>query len=211
MLSLRKRFFQQVLLALPMLSVLSFAAAPSFAQDLDNVTISGRVTDENGAIIPGASVTATLIKTKAERTVVANDDGRYRMIQLDTDINTDRASFTDFADEEKTDLTTVAGKNAQLDFTLKPAAVTAETVVVSTANAPEVDTTRTVVGGTIATQEVDSLPVNTRSPLDLIFSLGGVSEEALSTRDLSEDRTFARSTPEESGTFSLSGGPAYST
>src|ERR1044072_4355539 len=210
MLSLRKRFFQQVLLALPMLAVLCFAAAPSFAQDLDNVTISGRVTDENGAIIPGASVTATLIKTKAERTVVANDDGRYRIIQLEPGIYTVKASFTNFAAEEKTDLTTVAGQNVQLDFTLKPAAVTAETVVVSTANAPEVDTTRTVVGGTIATQEVDSLPVNTRSPLDLIFSLGGVSEEALSTRDLSEDRTFARSTPEESGTFSLSGGPAYS-
>jgi hypothetical protein len=201
---------KQILLVLPVLVVLCFAAAPSFAQDLDNVTISGRVTDENGAIIPGASVTATLIKTKVERTVVANDDGRYRIIQLEPGIYTVKASFTNFAAEEKTDLTTIAGQNVQLDFILKPAAVTAETVVVSTANAPEVDTTRTVVGGTIATQEVDSLPVNTRSPLDLIFTLGGVSEEALSTRDLSEDRTFARSTPEESGTFSLSGGPAYS-
>ena len=55
------------------------------------------------------------------------------------------------------------------------------------------------------------MPVNSRSPLDLIFTLPGVSEEALSTRDLAEDRgTSAAHTPEESGTFSLSGGPAYS-
>ncbi|HEV7473299.1 MAG TPA: hypothetical protein VGN90_04565, partial [Pyrinomonadaceae bacterium] len=39
----------------------------------------------------------------------------------------------------------------------------------------------------------------------------GVSEEALSTRDLAEDRgTSAAGTPEEAGTFSLSGSPAYS-
>lgn len=202
-------FLKQIFLAVPILAIVCFAS-PSFAQDLDNVTISGRVTDENGAIIPGASVTATLVKTKVERTVVTNDDGRYRIIQLEPGGYTVRASFANFASEEKTDLNTIAGQNVQLDFTLKPAGVTAETVVVSAANAPEVDTTRTVVGGTIETREVDSLPVNTRSALDLIFTLGGVSEEALSTRDLAEDRTFAQSTPEESGNFSLSGGPAYS-
>src|SRR5205814_1886832 len=54
------------------------------------------------------------------------------------------------------------------------------------------------------------LPVVSGSPLDLIFTLGGVSEEPLSTRDLAEDRTSSRSTPEEAGSFSLSGGTAYS-
>ncbi len=189
--------------------VLCLVALTAAAQDLDNVTISGRITDETGAIIPGASVTATLVKTKVERTVVANDDGRYRIIQLEPGIYTVKASFTNFAAEQKTDLMTIAGQNVQLDFTLKPAAVTADTVVVS-ASPPEIDTTRTVVGGTVATQEVDALPVPSRSPLDLIFTLGGVSEEALSTRDLAEDAVNARSTPEEAGNFSLSGGPAYS-
>lgn len=186
-----------------------FAIAP-VAQDLDNVTISGRVMDQNGAVIPGASVTATLIKTRTERTVVSDDEGRFKLIQLEPGVYSVKASFTNFATEEKTDLTTVAGQNVQLDFTLKPAGVTAETVVVSPANAPEVDTTRTVVGGTITTQEVEALPNVSRNPLDLIFTLGGVSEEPLSTRDLAEDRTASRSTPEEAGNFSLSGGPAYS-
>ncbi|MGZ5481883.1 MAG: carboxypeptidase regulatory-like domain-containing protein, partial [Pyrinomonadaceae bacterium] len=187
-----------------------FFSASSTAQDLDNVTISGRVMDQNGAVIPGASVTTTLIKTKTERTVVADDEGRYKIIQLEPGVYTVKASFANFATEEKTDLAAVAGQNVQLDFTLKPAGVTAETVVVTQASVPEVDTSRTVVGGTITTQEVESLPNSSRSPLDLIFTLGGVSEEALSTRGLAEDRTSAQSTPEESGNFSLSGGPAYS-
>src|SRR5713226_8552462 len=186
------------------------AAKPTSAQDLDTVTISGRVADQNGAVIPGASVTATLVKTRVERTVVADGDGRYKIIQLEPGVYNVKASFTNFAAEEKTDLRAVAGQNVQLDFTLKPATVTAEAVVISAAENPQVDTTRTVVGGTVATREIESLPLNSRSPLDLIFTLGGVSEEPLSTRDLAQDRTSARSTPEEAGIFSLSGGTAYS-
>jgi outer membrane receptor protein involved in Fe transport len=200
-----KRIFPFILLSLVFLAPQLCAA-----QDLDNVTISGRVTDQNGAVIPGASVTATLVKTKIERTVVADGDGRYKIIQLEPGVYNLKASFTNFAAEEKTDLTTVAGQNVQLDFTLKPATVTAEAVVVSAAETPQVDTTRTVVGGTVAMREIESLPLNSRSPLDLIFTLGGVSEEPLSTRDLASDRTLSRSTPEEAGVFSLSGGAAYS-
>jgi hypothetical protein len=182
----------------------------SEAQDLDNVTISGRITDQNGAVIPGATVTATLSATKIERAVVTDGDGRYKLIQLPPGIYSVRAAFTNFAMEEKTDLTTIAGQNVQIDFTLKPAGISAEAVIISAAEAPQIDTTRTVVGGTVTTREVESLPVASRSALDLIFTLGGVAEEPLSTRELAEDRTSARATPEEAGNFSLSGSPAYS-
>jgi hypothetical protein len=183
------------------------------AQDLDNVTIRGRVTDENGAVVPGASVTALLVTTGDERTVTADREGFYRIIELEPGVYTVSASFTNFATEQKTDLTTVAGQNVELNFTLRPGQVTAEQTVVSEADAPPVDTTRTVVGGTITTEEIESLPVESRSPLDLIFTLGGVTEEPLSTRDLAEDSPAAgtpANTPEEAGSFSLSGGPAYS-
>jgi hypothetical protein len=205
------RYSEKLIYPFVLLAVLlCLAPALAAAQDLDNVTIAGRVTDQNGAVIPGASVTAVLVATKTERTVAADGDGHYKLIQLAPGVYSVKASFTNFATEEKTDLTTIAGQNVQLDFILKPAGVTAETVIVSAAEAPQVDTTRTVVGGTLTTREVESLPVNTRSPLDLIFTLGGVSEEPLSTRDLAEDRTSSRSSPEEVGNFSLSGGAAYS-
>ncbi|MGH9930984.1 MAG: carboxypeptidase regulatory-like domain-containing protein, partial [Pyrinomonadaceae bacterium] len=180
------------------------------AQDLDNVTISGRVLDPNSAVIPGATIEATLVRTGATRTTVTDDEGRYRIIQLEPGVYNLRASSAGFAPLEKKDLSWVAGKNVQLDFALVPQGVTVDPIVVTTADAPEVDTTRTVVGGTVTTHEVESLPVNSRSPLGLIFTLPGVSEEALSTRDLAEDRASSANTPEEAGTFSLAGGPAYS-
>ncbi len=196
-----------------LLSINAFVCAASRTancQDLDKVTISGRVTDQNGAIIPGTMVTTKLLATKVMRTAVTDGDGRYTIIQLEPGTYDIRASFANFAAEEKTGVVTIAGQNVQLDFILKPATVTTKAVVVVTTEAPQVDTTRTVVGGTITTKEIEALPVNTRSPLDLIFTLGGVSEEPLTTRDLALDRASSRSTPEEAGIFSLSGGPAYS-
>ena len=74
----RTRFFLLALIvALP-----GLVSRPSFAQDLDNITISGRVTDQNSAVIPGATITATLTATRVERTAVADGDGHYKLIQL---------------------------------------------------------------------------------------------------------------------------------
>jgi hypothetical protein len=121
-----------------------------------------------------------------------------------------------FAAQEKTNLVTIAGQNVQLDFNLSPAGVSAEQVITLEGdNEPVVDTTRTVVGGTVTQREVEELPNNTRNPLDLVLTLGGVTEEPLSTRDLSDDRgtrgvSTPGTTPEEAGTFALSGGAAYS-
>src|SRR5205814_8145629 len=104
-----------------------------------------------------------------------------------------------------------AGQNCWCDITLYAEQLVADPVSIVSADAPPVDTARTVVGGTVTSREVESLPVATRSIIDLIFTLSGVREEPLSTRDLAEDRnTIPGGTPEESGNFSLSGGPAYS-
>jgi hypothetical protein len=194
-----------------LLFVITIVPGRTDGQDLDNVTISGRVLDQNGAVIPGAAIEAILVKTSSTRTTNTDDEGRYRIIQLEPGIYSVRVSSTGFARQEKKDLTLIAGKNVQLDLTLVPEGVTVDPVTITVDDTSVVDTTRTVVGGTVTTHEVESLPVNTRSPLDLIFTLPGVSEEALSTRDLAEDRnTSVANTPEETGTFSLSGGPAYS-
>ena len=204
------RYLPKFISIVPVLLLLiCFAAAPALAQDLDNVTISGKVTDQNGAVIPGATVTATLVATKLERTVIADGDGNYTIIQLPPGTYVLRAEAKSFQPTALAEESFVAGRNAQIDIVLFPPGIVLDRVVVTTVASP-VDTTRTVVGGTVTTREIESLPVATRSPLDLIFTLGGVSEEPLSTRDLAEDRTGARSTPEEAGNFSLSGGPAYS-
>ena len=182
------------------------------AQDLDDVTISGKIADSNGLAIVGASVTSTLVANGIERTVITNDDGRYRLIELAPGIYKIKVSANGFGTKERIDLSTISGQNLQLDFTLTPADVQAEqTVTVTEEDAPAVDTTRTIVGGTVTEREIEELPNNSRNPLDLVLILGGTSEEALSTRDLAEDRNASpRTAPAEQGNFSLSGGASFS-
>ena len=48
----------------------------------DQGRISGQVTDQTGAVVPGATVTVTNNGTKQERTVTANDDGFYSVTGL---------------------------------------------------------------------------------------------------------------------------------
>jgi hypothetical protein len=179
------------------------------AQDLDTVTIAGRVMDQNAAVIPGAEVQATLVKTGQKRSTTSDVEGRYRLIQLEPGTYIVRVSFIGFAPVKMTGIVAVSGQSLELPITLTPANI--EAVVVTAADVPIVDTKRTVTGATLATRELESLPITTRSVLDLIFTLPGVTEEPLSTRDLAEDRnTNHANTPEEAGTFSLAGAPAYS-
>lgn len=195
-------------------TMLAFASAIS-AQDLDNVTISGRIADPNNLPIVGATVTATLVTTNVERTVTTDDEGRYRIVELEPGIYKVRVSQSGFGAQEKTNLETIAGQNVQLDFALAPGSVVVEQTVTIEADASDVDITRTVVGGTVTQREVEELPNDSRNPLDLVFTLGGVTEEPLSTRDLANDRgqrgvSAPGTTPEEAGVFALGGGAAYS-
>ncbi|HEY0081093.1 MAG TPA: TonB-dependent receptor [Pyrinomonadaceae bacterium] len=197
--------------------LLAASAESVLAQDLDNVSIGGRVVDRDGALIGGASVTARLEATGVERTVKTDEEGRYRLVELEPGVYTLRASADGFAPEERRGLSTVAAQNVQLDFTLQPAGVAFEATVVEETVETALDTTRTVVGATLRREEIESLPAATREPLELIFTLGDVTEEPLSTRGVAEDRdaragTSERTarTPEEAGLFALSGGAAYS-
>ena len=74
-----KNRFGRLSLAIVSTFLLAFSL---FGQDLDDVTLTGRVTDSNGLAIVGATVKATLVDTGAERTVVTNDEGRFRLIEL---------------------------------------------------------------------------------------------------------------------------------
>lgn len=196
------------------LSTLLFVVASSShlqAQDLDNITISGRIQDQNGDPVSRSTITIVFKETGALRSTLTDMDGRYRLIQLRPGKYYVRVAAAGFSSQEKSDIATIAAQNLQMHFTLSPQSVIVAPIIIDTRQTQAVDTSRTVVGGTITTTELNSLPIYSRSPLDLIFTLPGVADAPLSTRDLAEDRNAnPANTPEEAGTFSLSGAPAYS-
>ena len=186
----------------------------SFAttQDLDDVTIAGKIVDPNRLPIVGATVTATHTGSTSQRTVITDEEGRYRFIELRPGIYKLTGAAAGFGSKAVVDLKCLSGQNIVLDLELAPADVKATAVVtVGSDTVTSIDTTRTVVGGTLTLREIEELPNNSRNPLDLVLTLGGTSEEQLSTNGLAEDRFQSPPTaPLEQGNFSLSGGVAYS-
>src|SRR5580765_4917864 len=182
------------------------------AQDLDDVTITGKITDSNGLAVVGASVSATSVETGESRTVITDGEGQYKIVKLKPGTYKIKAAQKGFGTLETPAIITISAQNLQKDFKLVPAGVTAEqTITVTEDDAPIVDTTRTIVGGTITEKEIQEIPNNTRNALDLVLTLGGTSEEQLSTNDLAEDRGQNPAHPPlEQGNFSISGGTAYS-
>ncbi|MEP6849884.1 MAG: carboxypeptidase regulatory-like domain-containing protein, partial [Acidobacteriota bacterium] len=160
----------------------------------------------------GATVTATQIETGQIRSATSDDKGMFQIVKLKPGTYKVKVENGGFAPQERTDLRTVSGQVVQLDFKLSVGSVNAQqTVNAGDEDAPAIDTTRTVVGGTITQREIEEIPNNSRNPLDLVLTLGGTSEEQLSTKDLAEDRSQnPNGTPLEQGNFSLSGGTAYS-
>ena len=60
------------------LAVVGILCAPALAVAQVAVgTLLGNVTDESGAAVPGATITATETRTNISRTAVSNEAGRY--------------------------------------------------------------------------------------------------------------------------------------
>src|SRR5687768_17894429 len=55
--------------------------ASAFAQ-ISTAQLAGKVTDESGAVLPGATVTVTQTDTGAERTAVSDGEGAYLLSNL---------------------------------------------------------------------------------------------------------------------------------
>ncbi len=191
----------------------------AIAQDLDDVTISGIVTDSNGDALKGALVKAASVSNAKTLTVTTDNQGRYWLIDLAPGVYKVSVSAKGFGTIKTKELETISAQNLQLNFTLAPAAITAEqTVTVSDTVLATIDTTRTIVGGTITGNEIEALPNASNDVLDLVYSLSGTAEEPLSIRNLAgDDRIGDGSESDEpskvlgTGSLSLAGGVAYST
>src|SRR5713226_7554286 len=152
---------------------LCFAASgPVFAQA--TASMSGRVVDQEGAVLPGATVTVTNTATGAARDTITNGEGLYSMPALNPGIYNVRAELTGFAPQLRERLEVLTGANMSVELKLGIAAV-AETVTV-TAQSPLVESTQSIVASSIRQAEVAQLPMINRSMTALIAMLPGARE-----------------------------------
>src|SRR5687767_7228195 len=164
---------------LPMLRIfsafiLSLAlGSSSFAQSTAiNGTIEGTVRDEQGALLPGVTVSVTNIDTGQQRVAVTNESGLYRATLLSLGTYRISAELQGFKKFEQTGVSLRAGQTAVIDIALA-VGVLSETITV-TADAPIVDLAKIEQGRTLSEAEIKTLPLTSRNPYNFALLQPGV-------------------------------------
>ena len=136
--------------------------------------LTGKVTDQQSAAIPGVTVTATNTQTGEARVFVTGADGTFRAQDLVPGRYTVRFELSGFTTAERPDVLVLLGREFELNTQLNVGAQT-ETVQVVGEATPLVDTRSTLIGHNVTAEEFDRLPKG-RSFQSIAFSSPSVSQ-----------------------------------
>ncbi|MGB7922382.1 MAG: TonB-dependent receptor [Pyrinomonadaceae bacterium] len=150
-------------------------ASAAFAQAQSNAAdLQGFVRDQQGAVVPNATVTARNTGTDFSRTATSNDEGFYQIVQLPPGNYEVTAEAATFSKAVLTDVKLTVGQRADLDIPLQVGDVGAS-VTISGATTDIVETSRTAVANTIEEVRIDNLPINQRDYLGFATTISTVN------------------------------------
>ena len=187
-----------------MAMALVLVARAGHAQTVAIAQISGTVSDESGAALPGVEVDVTQTATGATRFVVTNDRGQYVLANLPVGPYKLEAKLQGFSTYAQTGITLTVGANPAINVTMKIGTVQ-ETVTVS-ANAVMVDTRNTAVGTTTTQEQMVGLPLNGRQVSQLILLSGPAVDTGTTGGIIGSQRQYPTAVA-----FSVAGGTNNST
>jgi hypothetical protein len=166
--------------------------------------ISGTIFDQNGAVLPGATVIITDLGTLKTVTLTTSESGSYSARLLDPVTYSVRVEATGFKkairETVKVDTATVV----TLDMTLETGNV-GETVTISS-EAPLINTESGATSQTINERQIQDIPLNNRSVLDLAVTVPNVTGDAGS-----EDPGVVSDQPVPGFNLNVNGGRSGST
>ena len=174
----------QMRLLAALLLILSGAGAT--AQGLARIT--GIVTDQTGAAVPQAAVTATRADTGEATSVTTSGTGDYNFPSLAPAHYTVRVKAPGFATYLANDVLLQADQAVTINVALKISSA-GESVTVTDAP-PQVDTTTGTLSEVIGTRSVNDLPLNGRNAASLTTLVAGVVVAPNANADQGNTKTF---------------------
>src|SRR5262245_3143546 len=131
------------------------AAGPLWAQS--TATLQGTVTDTQGAVVPGASVTAINQATGVQRSATSDTAGSYQMAALPAGTYRVETRLSGFQPKIIKDVVLDVAQKVVLNVQLGLGSVSEEVAV--TGEAPAVESTTTSVGQVIDQRTVQEIPL----------------------------------------------------
>ena len=145
------------------------------AQATATAELRGRVLDPNGAVVAGATVTATNNAKGTTRSVITDGDGNYVILSLLPSTYTVKIEASGFAPKTINNVLLEVGQQSALDVNLT-IGQTGAVVDVLAGEQQLVDTERTQQSTVISAQQLNNLPINRRNFLDFALLTPGVSD-----------------------------------
>lgn len=139
----------------------------------DQGRIVGAVHDQNGGVVPGASVIVKNERTGEERAATANAEGVYIFPALRASQYTIKVNATNFAETTITGIQINVGQEQTLDLIVSPTGVTEDVTVLAGASEAAIDTGSAKLGATVDQREVVGLPLNGRQLSQLYLQAPG--------------------------------------
>lgn len=144
------------------------------AQSSDG-TIVGTVTDNSGAAVPKAKVTATSKELGAERSTVTDSAGAYRIENLLPGTYTVSVEANGFSHFELAGIHVKGSLEVSANASLQVGSISS-TVTVEATSAQELQTESGSLGAEISQQEVHDLPIQSGNPIELVLTQAGVQD-----------------------------------
>jgi hypothetical protein len=146
--------------------------ASAFAQTPTG-TLEGLVTDSSGAVVPGATITATQGSTGEQHTTTTDGSGRFTIPFVEPGIYSVSVGAKGFKTSQESGVVVQVAETRPVDFRLEVGNLT-QTVEVN-ASAQTLDTDSSTLGETIQTQTILQLPDLGRNVFDFAMLVPGVN------------------------------------
>ena len=163
------------------LSVFLSTGAAEAQESINYASISGRVTDPQGAVVAGAVVAARQIETAVTAETTTDDSGRYRFPYLRVGSYELSVAQAGFAPATRR-LALTLGSAFDIPIVISVEGVT--TSVTVSADAPILESARSQVAITVPRQEVNNLPLNGRNFLDIAVLAPAVAPPNINSTQL---------------------------
>ncbi len=150
--------------------VVLVASSPLFAQVTGAIT--GRILDSSAAAVAGAQVVATQASTNSVTRVVSSSTGEYHLLALTPGVYTVSISAQGFQTVTTTGIDVRVNDQLRIDASLSVGSVDQSVSV--EANAVQVESDSTQLGGVVESKQMLAMPLNGRSFLDLLGLQAGV-------------------------------------
>lgn len=148
---------------------LTFAAV--LVAQTSNGTIAGVVTDPQGAVVQGATVTAVSNATGETHAGHTNAQGAYRIESVPPGVYTVNVNAPSFSVTKLQNVTVIGSQTVTLNASLK---VGVETTITVESTLPQIQTEDGAISHNISAVEITSLPVQGLNPIALVLTQPGV-------------------------------------